>query len=95
MDVETLKKIFKDNPEKETITFKGRCSVCGGIEVVIEVIPSSGGFGLQGGSLFQYAPDVYYAKCPDCYKTHSRIKDNLKPKILLRYCKIKQVSGFE
>jgi len=39
MDIETLKKIFKDNPEKSTITFKGKCSVCG-VEVVIEVTPS-------------------------------------------------------
>ncbi|MGD9243595.1 MAG: hypothetical protein PVH36_01605 [Desulfobacterales bacterium] len=84
MDVETLKKIFKDNPEKSTITFEGRCAVCG-VEVFIEVIPSSGGFGLQGGSLFQYAPDVYCAKCPDCYKIHPKIKDNFKPKY---YCDI-------
>jgi hypothetical protein len=53
MDIETLKKLLKDNPEKSTITFKGKCSVCG-VEAVIEIIPSSsGGFGLQGGVLFE------------------------------------------
>ncbi len=79
MDIETLKKIFKDNPEKPTITFKGKCSVCG-VEVVIEVIPSSGGFGLQGGALFEYTPDVYFATCPNCYKTNPKIEDHSEPK---------------
>ncbi len=79
MDIETLKKLFKDNPEKSTITFKGKCSVCG-VEVVIEVIPSSGGFGLQGGALFEYAHDVYFAKCPNCYKTNPKTEDQYKPK---------------
>jgi len=79
MDIETLKKIFKDNPEKSTITFKGKCSICG-VEVIIEVIPSSGGFGLQGGALFQNAPNVYFAKCPNCYKANPKIKDHFKSK---------------
>jgi len=79
MDIETLKKIFKDNPEKSTITFKGKCSVCG-VEVAIEAIPSSGGFGLQGGALFEYTPDVYFAKCPNCYKTNAKREDHYKPK---------------
>jgi hypothetical protein len=79
MDIEILKKMFKDNPGKATLTFKGKCSVCG-IEVLIEVIPTSGGFGLQGGALFQYAPNVYIAKCSNCYKTNLRIRDHSKPK---------------
>jgi rRNA maturation protein Nop10 len=74
-----LKKIFKDNPEKSTIAFKDKCSVCG-VEVVIEVIPSSVGFGLQGGALFEYTLDVYFAKCPNCYKTNPKIKNHYKPK---------------
>ena len=79
IDIETLKKMFKDHPEKSSLTFKGKCSVCG-INVVVEVIPSSEGFGLQGGALFEYDPNVYFAKCPNCYKTHSKIKDHFKPK---------------
>jgi hypothetical protein len=79
VDIDTLKKILKDNPEKPTIRFKGNCSVCG-VEVVIEAIPSSGGFGLQGGALFEYNPDVYVALCPNCYKTNPKIQDHYKPK---------------
>ena len=79
IDIETLKKLFKDCPERSTLTFKGKCSVCG-IDVVVEVIPASGGFGLLGGALFEYDPDVYFAMCPNCFKTHPKIKDNFKPK---------------
>lgn len=79
IDIATLKKLFEDDPEKSTLTFKGKCSVCG-IDVVVEIIPCSGGFGLQGGALFEYDPNVYFAKCPNCYKTHPKINDNFKPK---------------
>jgi hypothetical protein len=65
--LKTLIKIFKDNPDKSKITFKGKCSDCGS-ETIIEITPTSGGFGLQGGTLFKCSPDGYLAKCPACYE---------------------------
>ncbi len=70
--VEILKKIFKSNPENSTIVLKETCSDCRR-KVVIEITPTSGGFGLQGGALYENTLGGYTAQCPDCYKTHSKI----------------------
>jgi len=66
IDLKTLKKIFKDNPNKSKITFKGKCSDCG-CKVIIDIISETEGFGLQGGVLYKFEKDGYFAKCPDCY----------------------------
>jgi hypothetical protein len=67
--IETLKKIYEANTEKSTIVLNGKCSDCG-CETIIEITPTSGGFGLQGGALFKCSPDDYLVKCPDCYKVN-------------------------
>jgi hypothetical protein len=64
--IEILKKMFEANPEKSTIILNEKCSDCG-CDVIIEITPTSGGFGLQGGALFKGSlPDEYFAKCADC-----------------------------
>jgi hypothetical protein len=70
--IEILKKMFEANSEKSTIVLNHKCSDCG-CDVIIEITPVSGGFGLQGGFLFKGSPDECFAKCPDCYKT--KLKD--------------------
>ena len=60
--------MFETNPEKSKIVLKEKCSECGSY-TIIEITPTSGGFGLQGGVLFKCSPDKYIAKCPACYKT--------------------------
>jgi hypothetical protein len=67
--LEILKKMFEATPERSTIVLKEKCSVCG-CEVLIEIIPSSGGYGLQGGSLSKCSTDDYCAKCAACYKVN-------------------------
>jgi ribosomal protein S27E len=76
--IETLKKICEANTEKSTIVLKGKCSDCG-CETIIEITPTSGGFGLQGGALFKYSPDYYLVKCHDCYQVNPIIHDIYKP----------------
>ncbi len=49
-----------------------------GRETIIEITPTSGGFGLQGGALFKCSPDGYLAKCPECYEKNFKIDDNQK-----------------
>ena len=74
--VEILKKMFEANPEKSTIVLKEKCSDCG-CDVIIQITPSSGGFGLMGGYLFKGSlPDEYFAKCPACCKVNSKIYHN-------------------
>jgi hypothetical protein len=68
--IEILKKMFKANPEKSTIVLNEKCSDCG-CDVIIEITPTSDGFGLMGGILFKDSlPDEYFAKCPECYKSN-------------------------
>jgi hypothetical protein len=63
--IEILRKMFEANPEKATIVLKGKCSDCGR-EVTVDITPTSGGFGLQGGTLFKCSADGYLMKCHDC-----------------------------
>ena len=68
---EILKKMFEANPEKSKIVLTEKCSDCG-LETVIEITPTSGGFGLQGGMLFKTSPDGYSAKCPACCQANEK-----------------------
>jgi hypothetical protein len=72
-----LKKLFKDNPEKSEIVLKEKCSDCG-CNTTIEVTPTSGGFGLMGGVLFESSTDKCTAKCLNCYEKHFKIEGNQK-----------------
>jgi hypothetical protein len=67
--LEILKKMFEATPERSTIVLKEKCSVCG-CEVLIDITPTSGGYGLQGGALFEGSADDYCAKCAACYKSN-------------------------
>ena len=70
--VETLKKLFKDGPEKTTIAIKGKCSDCG-CDVTIDITPTSAGFGLNGGVLFEDSQNGYLAKCLICFELNPMI----------------------
>jgi hypothetical protein len=72
--IDILRNIFEANPGKSTIALKSTCSDCG-YDVIIHITSTSGGFGLQGGALFERSPNGYFAKCSDCYKINPKIKD--------------------
>jgi hypothetical protein len=73
--IEILRKMFEANSEKSTLVLKEKCSDCG-IDITIEITPTSGGFGLMGDVLFKSSNDNYTAKCPACYEKHFKIDDN-------------------
>lgn len=75
--IEILKKMFEDKPEKSTVILKEKCSDCGQ-EIIIEITPTSGGFGLMGGVLYKSSTARYIVKCPACIETTSKIDDNQK-----------------
>ena len=64
--VEILRKMFEANPKKSKIVLKEKCSDCG-CDTIIEITPTSVGFGLMGGALFKSSTDKYTAKCIACY----------------------------
>ncbi len=71
-----LKTIFEAFPKKSKILFKGKCTDCD-IDVNIDIIPTSQGFGLLGGAFVEWSEEKYAAKCPVCYKVN--------PKMIERY----------
>ena len=73
--LELLKKMFEANPEKSTIVLKDKCSDCR-CEAIIEIIPTSGGFGMQGGALFKCSLEKYLVKCAACYEVNPKIEGN-------------------
>ena len=86
--IEILRKLFDANPEKSTIVLNGKCSDCG-CETIIEITPTSGGFGLKGGALIKCSPEDYLVKCHDCYQANSIIPDSYQLKRdYFRFCKI-------
>ena len=70
-----LENIFKDAPGNKTITFKGKCSDCG-CRVTIDITSVSGGYGLQGGALFENISGECFARCSACY---DRVLDHYVP----------------
>ena len=75
--IEILKKMFEAHPEKSKIVLKEKCSDCGS-EIIIEITPTSAGFGMLGGVLFKGSTDKYIAKCIACYEAHFKIDHNQK-----------------
>ena len=75
--IDILRKMFEDSPEKSTIVLKEKCSDCG-CDTIIEITPTSSGFGLMGGVLFKSSNDKYTAKCPACYEKQFKIEGNQK-----------------
>lgn len=75
--IEILRTLFEANPEKSTIVLKDKCSDCG-CETIIDITPTSGGYGLQGGVLFKSSTDKYIVKCPACYEASFKIDHNQK-----------------
>lgn len=74
---EVLRKLFEANPEKSTIAINGKCSDCGR-KVIVEIIPTSGGYGLLGGILAKCSPEKYSITCPECYKSKSEMESSYR-----------------
>jgi hypothetical protein len=65
--IDILRKMFEAQPEKSKIILMDKCSDCGR-KTKIEITPTSGGFGLQGGILLKCTPGGYLVKCSACCK---------------------------
>lgn len=72
--LEILRKMFEENPGRSTIVLKDECSDCG-CETIIEITPTSEGFGLQGGALFKCSPDGFFFRCPACCQANSKANE--------------------
>ncbi len=65
VSLDTLRKLFGDNPPDRPVIIRKTCSECGQ-DVEIELHKTSGGFGLQGGILLERHGQID-ANCLKCY----------------------------
>jgi hypothetical protein len=77
--IDELRKIFEANPEKSTITINGKCSDCER-KVIVEIKPTSGGYGLLGGIIVKCSPENHSITCPECYRLNSNLKPSYRSK---------------
>jgi hypothetical protein len=59
---------------------------------IIDITPTSRGFGLQGGALFKCSPDDYLVKCHDCYQVNPIIHDSYK--LQRRHFQFRKITDF-
>lgn len=77
--INVLRKIFEANPDKSTITISGKCSSCNR-KVIVDIKPTSGGYGLLGGMLVKCPPEKYCITCPECHSFNSKTKASYRSK---------------
>jgi hypothetical protein len=65
--LDTLNKLFAGHSSTKPIRSRGICRDCGG-EVEIAICRTTGGYGLQGGVLYEPEPKKFIAKCTECYQ---------------------------
>jgi hypothetical protein len=65
--VESLDKMFARNDAASHCTYEGKCYSCG-CDVEVEITKTSGGYGLQGGALYEPNPQNLLVLCKDCYE---------------------------
>lgn len=77
-----LRKIFEANPDKSTIIINGKCSDCG-CAMVVEIVPTSGGYGLRGGILAKCSPEKYSITALSVTNSTPRLKRLIDPSPLM------------
>ena len=65
--IKILREMFSVSPDKSQITLGGECEKCRR-EMTIDIVPTSGGFGILGGVLIELTRDHRYRLlCPVCH----------------------------
>ena len=65
--IKIIRTMFLDSPDKSQITLKGECRICKKA-MVIDIVPTPGGFDILGGVLTDLTPDrCCRLLCPVCH----------------------------
>jgi hypothetical protein len=67
MEVESLKKIFEHHNNANEFSYEGNCHKCG-CHTKVKITKTSGGYGLQGGVLFEQLSRNILILCSECIK---------------------------
>jgi hypothetical protein len=63
--------MFAGSSDKSKIVLNDICSDCKK-EVIIQITPTSGGFGFLGGALIENSAGGYYARCLICHNLNQK-----------------------
>jgi hypothetical protein len=66
ISIESIIGMFENNNDPNQCVYRGQCRDCGG-EVEITITKTSGGYGLDGGILYEQNPKGVWALCDDCF----------------------------
>ena len=69
----SLNKMFEQSKDLECCTHRGNCHLCGCL-LEIQIVKTSGGYGLLGGVLYEPDPEKYVGLCIDCYERFGKRK---------------------
>ena len=69
--IESLDRMFEQNNDANHSKYGGRCHNCG-CDVEVEITKTAGGYGLQGGVLFEAVQHNFLILCADCYEKSGR-----------------------
>ena len=64
---ESLVQLFEQNNLGIHLTIQDVCDHCGSY-VEIRLTKTSGGYGIQGGALYESNPEKFCSLCPNCYQ---------------------------
>ena len=73
VNMDTLKQMFEDTPDKSHLSFDGCCQSCGRHFRIEIHHHSSGGYGLLGGVLYVQDPKQLTARCEACYRDNPEL----------------------
>ena len=65
--MESIKRMFEQNDASENFTCEGQCHSCH-CDVKIEIEKTSGGYGLNGGVIYEQDSDDFVFICENCHK---------------------------
>ena len=63
--LEKINRMFAEHSGKNPVRVNGKCRVCGE-KTVIEIVKTSGGFGINGGLLQETGPEQLNPVCLAC-----------------------------
>ena len=67
MTVERLHDLFDANPEKNALSWTGKCHDCG-CEVTVTALPMDDGIHIGGGSIYEPSKEQFFLKCDGCFQ---------------------------
>jgi hypothetical protein len=67
IEVESINEIFEQHNVSCHYQYNGICHNCR-CSVEIEITKTSGGYGLNGGILYESNPDKFLVQCLDCHE---------------------------